>query len=398
MESETELNIIKCKMNSDNSILTTILEKELKFFETKTFKEIEGLIEKNYGHIKSAFPIHRSHILIILGTKSNPRFQENSVHLWDIEKKESIGSINIKENSFQPDDIIFDIFLANTYLFLVSRYRIYMFDLMTLEHEFTFEDVLGVEGGVSFSFSENKIVLAYISNTNHSIVKINKIRILKNKLEYSQRFLSTNLESVQYIKISPRYKFLVVVDSIGEKINLYSLRSYKIKKTLWLGYNNKVKINSIFFDLDNNYIGVYSQINVLQIFQISELNIKRRINTTGRKPTRQNLYINNNNDMDNIIENEEDEEQKDVLKGKKKMKLNKIFKAIKKKTGNKYLESFAIYKDDKVLFRDVVLTFFNERKDVVIMDKEGNVFVIKFNKKNGGQCWLIENKKLECGY
>ena len=397
MESETELNIIKCKMNSDNSILTTILEKELKFFETKTFKEIEGLIEKNYGHIKSAFPIHRSHILIILGTKSNPRFQENSVHLWNIEKKESIGSINIKENSFQPDDIIFDIFLANTYLFLVSRYRIYMFDLMTLEHEFTFEDVWGVEGGVSFSFSENKIVLAYISNTNHSIVKINKIRILKNKLEYSQRFLSTNLESVQYIKISPRYKFLVVVDSIGEKINLYSLRSYKIKKTLWLGYNNKVKINSIFFDLDNNYIGVYSQINVLQIFQISELNIKRRINTTGRKPTRQNLYINNNNDINNI-ENEEDEEQKDVLKGKKKMKLNKIFKAIKKKTGNKYLESFAIYKDDKVLFRDVVLTFFNERKDVVIMDKEGNVFVIKFNKKNGGQCWLIENKKLECGY
>ena len=397
MESETKLNIIKCKMNSDNSILTTILEKELKFFETKTFKEIEGLIEKNYGHIKSAFPIHRSHILIILGTKSNPRFQENSVHLWNIEKKESIGSINIKENSFQPDDIIFDIFLANTYLFLVSRYRIYMFDLMTLEHEFTFEDVWGVEGGVSFSFSENKIVLAYISNTNHSIVKINKIRILKNKLEYSQRFLSTNLESVQYIKISPRYKFLVVVDSIGEKINLYSLRSYKIKKTLWLGYNNKVKINSIFFDLDNNYIGVYSQINVLQIFQISELNIKRRINTTGRKPTRQNLYINNNNDINNI-ENEEDEEQKDVLKGKKKMKLNKIFKAIKKKTGNKYLESFAIYKDDKVLFRDVVLTFFNERKDVVIMDKEGNIFVIKFNKKNGGQCWLIENKKLECGY
>ena len=165
MESETELNIIKCKMNSDNSILTTILEKELKFFETKTFKEIEGLIEKNYGHIKSAFPIHRSHILIILGTKSNPRFQENSVHLWDIEKKESIGSINIKENSFQPDDIIFDIFLANTYLFLVSRYRIYMFDLMTLEHEFTFEDVLGVEGGVSFSFSENKEHLSLVKKT-----------------------------------------------------------------------------------------------------------------------------------------------------------------------------------------------------------------------------------------
>ena len=396
MESETELNIIKCKMNSDSSILTTILEKELKFFETKTFKEIEGLIEKNYGHIKSAFPIHRSNIIVILGTKSNPRFQENSVHLWDIEKKESIGSINIKENTFQPDDIIFDIFLANIYLFLVSRYRIYMFDLMTLEHQFTFEDVWGVEGGVSFSFSETKIVLAYISNTNHSIVKINKIRILKDKLEYSQRFLTTNLGSVQYIKISPRYKFLAVADSIGEKINFYSLRSYKIKKSLWLGYSNKVKIVSIFFDIDNNYIGVYSQLNILQIFPISELNFKRRINVIGRKTTRLNLR-NNNNDTNNI-ENEEDEEQKDAFKGKKKMKLNKIFKSVKKKAGSKYLESFAIFKDDKVLFRDVMLTFFNERKDIVIIDKEGNVFVIKFNKKNGGQCWIIEKKKLDCGY
>ena len=62
------------------------------------------------------------------------------------------------------------------------------------------------------------------------------------------------------------------------------------------------------------------------------------------------------------------------------------------------MEHFAIYKDDKILFRDIVLSFFNEKKDVVIIDKEGNVFVIKFNKKNGGQCWLIDNKKLSCAY
>ena len=186
MESDIELNISKCKMNSDTSILTTILDNEIKFFETKTFKEIEGLTKKALGHTKSVFPIHRSNILVILGTKSNPRFQENTVHLWDIEKQESIGSINIKIDPMQIDDILYDIFLANTYLFLISRYRIYMFDLMTLEHEFTFEDVYGIEGGVSFSYSHHKIVLAYISNTNPSIVKINKIKILKDRLEYSQ--------------------------------------------------------------------------------------------------------------------------------------------------------------------------------------------------------------------
>ncbi len=390
MESEIELNISKCKMNSDYSILTTILDNEIKFFETKTFKEIEGSTKKALGHTKSVFPIHRSNILVILGTKSNPRFQQNTVHLWDIEKQESIGSINIKIDPMQIDDILFDVFLANTYLFLISRYRIYMFDLMTLEHEFTFEDVYGIEGGVSFSYTHHKIVLAYISNTNPSIVKINKIKILKDRLEYSQRFLATDFQKVQYIKISPKYKYLAVADSAGEKINIYSLQSYKVKKFLWRGMGN-VKIISIFFDLDNNYMGLYSTQKTLHIYPIFELNRRKRTNIGGRRSNRPSIHNINDN-----IENEEDEEQINATKSKKKNKLGGLFKNIKKKLGNKYIESFARYKDDKVLFRDIVLAFFNESKDVVIIDNIGSVFVIKFNKKSGGPCWLIENKKLDC--
>jgi hypothetical protein len=108
------------------------------------------------------------------------------------------------------------------------------------------------------------------------------------------------------------------------------------------------------------------------------------------------MHNNNNRNEVNNTENDEDEEQKDAVRDKKKIKFN--FKAIKKKSANKFLEYFAIYKDDKILFGDIVLSFFNEKKDVVIIDKEGNVFVIKFNKKNGGQCWLIDNKKLSCAY
>ena len=267
-----------------------------------------------------------------------------------------------------------------------------MFDLiMTLEHEFTFEDVYGVEGGVSFSFSERKIVIAYISNSNHSIVKINKIRIIKNGLEYSQRFLSTDFPNIQYIKVSPRYKYLAVADSNGEKINLYSLRSYKIKKYFWRGYGN-VKIYSIFFDSDNNYIGLYSTQKTLHIYPISELNYRKRVNYPGRRSNRPSIHINNSISMNN----EEDEEQINAIRGKKKNKIKGIMKNIRKKIYNKYIESFARYKDDKILFRDIVFAFFNESNDVIIIDKIGKIFIIKFNKKNGGQCWLIENKKLDC--
>ena len=393
MEAE-EISIDKCKMNSDWSILTTIQKHKLTFFETKTFKEIGDFSDKNTGIVSLAFPIHRSNIIIILGNKENPRFPQNTLHLWDIEKQESIGSISIKIDPYMPDDIVFNAFLANTYLFVASRYRIYMFDLMTLEHEFTFEDVYGKEGCISMYYTETKIFLSYISNVNQSIVKVNKIKILKNGLKYSQRFIATNFTNIQFIQISPKGKFLAVADSPGEKINLYSLRSYKARKCLWRGYGN-VKIISIFFDSDINYVGIYSSQKTLHIYPIFDVKMRNR-QTIGRKSTRRNLNTSLNTSNLNITNNEEDEEQNQANKWKRKTsKVVGIFKNLRKKMGAKYVDSFARFKDDKVLNKDIVISYFNESKDIILIDKIGKVFVIKFNKKNGGMCWLTETKKLD---
>ena len=391
METE-ELSIDKCRMNSDWSILTIIQKHKLIFFETKTFKEIGDFSDKNTGIVTLAFPIHRSNIIIILGNKANLRFPENTVHLWDIQKQESIGSISIKIDPYIPDDLLFNVFLANTYLFICSRYRIYMFNLMTLDHEFTFEDVCGKEGCISIFYTEKKIFLSYISNTNQSIVKVNKIKILKNGLKYSQRFLATNFATIQYIQISPKGKYLAVADGPGEKLNLYSLRSYKARKCLWRGYGN-VKIISIFFDANNNYLGIYSSQKTLHIYPIYDQKLRTRQSIMGRKSLRKNTNASLNM---STTYNEEDEEQTQAIKGKSKpSKVVGIFKNIRKKVGAKYIDSFARYKDDKVLVRDIVISYFNDNKDIILIDKIGKVFTIKFNKKSGGMCWLTDTKTLD---
>ena len=391
MESE-EISIDKCRMNSDWSILTTIQKHKLIFFEIKTFKEIADFSDKNTGIVTLAFPIHRSNIIIILGNKANLRFPENTVHLFDIQKQESIGTISIKVDPNIPDDLLFNVFLANTYLFVCSRYRIYMFNLMTLEHEFTFEDVCGKEGCISIFYTEKKIFLSYISNTNPSIVKVNKIKILKNGLKYSQRFIATNFSIVQYIQISPKGKYLAVADGPGEKINLYSLRSYKARKCLWRGYGN-VKIISIFFDNNNNYLGIYSTQKTLHIYPIYDPKLRNRPSIMGRKSLRRNTNASLN--MSNV-NNDEDEEQLQAIKGKNKpSKVVGMFKNLRKKAGAKYIDSFARYKDDNVLVRDIAISFFNDNNDIILIDKIGTVFTIKFNKKNGGLCWLTDKKKLD---
>ena len=219
---------------------------------------------------------------------------------------------------------------------------------------------------------------------NRSIIKVNKIKILKNGLKYSQRFIGTNFQSVQYIQISPMGKYIAVADAPGEKINLYSLRSYKVRKCLWRGYGN-VKIISIFFDNDNNYVGIYSSQKTLHIYPIFDPKIRNRASIVGRKSFRRNnLNASLNASKLNITNTEEDEEQMQANKGKNKpSKVVGFFKNVRKKVGSRYVDSFARYKDDKVLVRDIVISFFNDNKDILLIDKIGKIFVIKFNKKKG---------------
>lgn len=394
-EIEEIIDIDSCRLNSDLSIISVIQKHKTNFFETTNFKEItDGCNHNSFGIVTLAYPIHRSKIIIILGTKINPRFPQNIVHLYDIEKEESIGSIKIKLDPDMPEDEIINVILANSFIFLVTKNRILMFNLLTLEHEFTFEDVYGCEGCITTGYLEKKIVLCYVSNTNKAIVKVNKIKILKNGLKYSQRFIATNFNGIQYIQISQKCKFLAVADTNGEKINVYSLRSYKSKKCLWRGYG-QVKINGICFDPENKFLALVSSQKTLHIYPIIRHRLKNsrtsitRNSTLKKKDSKNNIEENDDN-------NNDDDDQKYYTYGKKKgSKFVGFLKSMRKKINNRYQESFARYKDDKVWKKDIMCFFFNEKKDVVLIDKNGKVLIVKFNKKNGGMCWIGDTKYLD---
>ena len=92
----------------------------------------------------------------------------------------------------------------------------------------------------------------------------------------------------------------------------------------------------------------------------------------------------------------EDDEQDCYNYGRTKpSKVKTLFKFIRHKWGRKYQESYAKYKDERVLENEIILFYFDEKKDLIIFDKLGSVFIVKFNKRNGGMCWLHQRKYLE---
>ena len=375
IEINEELNIEKCFINADKSILTLVQKGKVNFFETTNFKEFADNLGDDFSNIDICYPYYRSNICILVGKKNNEIFPYDEAILYDISKKEKIASIKLTLNSNDPNDKIYNIIIHQKIIFIVLFHKILMFYLMDLKLLYSFSDINGKEGFISINSTNKKIILAHVSNMNNKIIKIYKIRIKKrekqNLIVYTQHTLCCEFDSIQYISISPLCKFLAVVSNSGDKINIYSLLSYKARKYLWRGYSN-AKIIGIEFDQEDKFMCLLSDQKTFHIYPL----LRRYLNIKAKSS--------------------EDDDQDYYNYGRKKpSKIKTLFKYIRNKMGRKYQESYAKYKDENVLVNDIILFYLNEKKDLIIFDKLGCVFIIKFNKRNGGMGWLHQRKYLE---
>ena len=375
IEINEELNIEKCFLNEDKSILSLIQKGKVNFFDTKNFKEFADNLGDELPNIDICYPYYRSNICVIVGKKGNEMFPYDELIFYNIQTKEKIAKIKINYNPNDIEDKIYNITIVENTLFIILHHKILMFYLLDLTLLYQFSDINGKKGFISINSIKQKITLSYISNMNNKIIKIYKIR-MKNyekskKILYSQHTLCSDFESIQYISVSPLCKFLAVVSGSGEKINIYSLLSYKARKYLWRGYSN-AKIVGIEFDHEAKFMCLLSDQKTFHIYPL----LRRHLNIKAKTS--------------------EDDDQDYYNYGKKKpSKVKTIFKAIRHKWGRKYKDSYAKYKDERVLENEIILFYFDEKKDLIIFDKLGCVFIVKFNKRNGGMCWLHQRKYLE---
>ena len=375
IEINEELNIEKCFLNADKSILSLIQKGKVNFFDTKNFKEFADNLGDELSNIDICYPYYRSNICVIVGKKGNEIFPYDELSFYNIQTKEKIAKIKINYNPNDLEDKIYNVIIVENTLFIILHHKILMFYLIDLKLLYQFTDINGKKGFISINSIKEKIALAYISNMNNKIIKIYKIRMKnyekKKKILYTQHTLCSDFDKIQYISISPLCKFLAVVSGSGDKINIYSLLSYNARKYLWRGYGN-VKIIGIEFDHEAKFMCLLSNQKTFHIYPL----LRRNLNITAKTS--------------------EDDEQDYYNYGRTKpSKVKTLFKFIRNKWGRKYQESYAKYKDERVLENEIILFYFDEKKDLIIFDKLGSVFIVKFNKRNGGMCWLHQRKYLE---
>lgn len=374
---EVLLNVTNSSYNYKTSMLTVVQPDSVKFFETQNFREYSESFEKNVPNIEIAHNVNKSSIVLLVGSHKNEDCPPNKVVFYDLETQQSIAEIKICLNQFNAKDKIYSIFSSNIYVFVVTLNKIYMFNLYTLELLFCFYDVNGLPGHVAFEYNEDFSLLAYVSATNNNIIKINKITNAVGEIMHSQRYITTNFEDgIQYLAMSPMNKFIAAANGSGQKIHVYSLKSYKIRRTLLRG-KKSAKIMGIIFDKEAKYLGVYDSLKFVKIYPLlKKFLVKEKAVRKGR----------------NYVKKKEMDDEEDYYSYEKQGDSKYDFL----KEG--YKEPYAEFKGDKKIKNDILTFFFNRSKDIVMVDKSGKIMTVMFNKRKGGLCSSLDSGSLQISY
>lgn len=358
----------------------------MNFFDTSNFQEYAEGLGNKFNGVSICIPLYKSQICVIVGSEKSKEFPKDKVIIFDLSSQKEIGSIKL---NLEDEEKVYKVYVNIKTIFIVLKDKILFFDLIKLSYLGTIEDVKGETQFVSFGCTREEnltphITVAYVSFLNEKIVKIAKVFFSSQaQIPFiSYHTLATDFESIQFISVSSKCKFLAVVSGSGEKVNIYSLKNYKARKYLWRGYS-KVQIVDIVFDEEDKFLCLFSTQKTFHIYPL----LRRYLNPRAKG-------------TEAVIEEEkgniEDQDQDYYNYGKRKPnKVKRMFKSIRKNIGRKYKDSFAKYKDDKILTDEIVYFYFNHKLDIIAYDKYGRVLIIKFNKRKGGMCWLHQTKYLE---
>ena len=274
-----------------------------------------------------------SNILAFTGSEKNSKFPENKLIIWDDNKKEIIKELRIISK-------IRIIKIIKNILFLVNDIKIYIFNFPSLTLYASFEIYSFKKEIISFNVN-NVIKIAYLKNMNNIYIK--HIKLYKNT---KIKLLQCNKDNEQpYTYLQFNTKGNILAAGCKDFIYLYNSSNGECIKEITNNYIKEGNINCIQFSKDDKFLGISNGYKDKYKIMIFDVGIKKETNI-----------------FDNIF--------------------NYVIKPDDK--------CFAYY---DLNFGDFLFGF-DKNDKIIIITLKGDFFKISFDTKNGGNCKLIESKKL----
>ena len=332
-----------------------------RIYETKTYKQVSSSDDINkygVGDIYNCTTLYNSQIVVFM---FNNKEKRNGVFFFDDGRKTKIGCVVMTEEieKFFVSHKIFALFPKN-------KSKVLLFEMKTLKYITTVNDVYkhSLNHAENLKTERNKITLAHISSLNKNYMKIivyltnDKSGTISKKMTMS---INTNFNAIQTLELLS--DFIIVSSSCGNKIHLYSLKDFSLMYCLFLG-NFAYELGNFSVDKKNKFLMLSTNNKYIKMFKLKDL-----------KENNEDICSCDDHDDDEVDHNP----RKSISFFLQKMLVDTTQMHCRYRYDSK-VENLAMFdpeSDDK----------FN------IIESNGEVKVVNFNRKKSGSAELEKNIK-----
>lgn len=335
-----------------------------KLYETRTYKLVSTSDEINQygiGDILNCTTLYNSQIVAFMFNEPRKR---NGVFFFDDRNKKKIGGIAFGEQieKFFVSHKLFAIFPKD-------KSKALLFEMKTLKYITTIHDVYKYSlcHGENLKEDLNKITLAHISSLNKNFIKLVVYLTDENTKKISMKMtmsINTNFTSIQSLEIIGEY--VIASSSCGNKIHLYSVKDFSLMYCLFLG-NFAYELGNFSFDNKYKFFMCSTNNKYIKLFKLKD--------------------IKDTNNGDNICSCEEHDDE-EVDKNPRKRSLSFFLQ----KMLDDSTQMHCRYRYDSKY--DNLAMFDSKNNDKFsIIESNGDVKIINFNRKKSGSVELKENFK-----
>lgn len=208
------------------------------------------LMKRNTKKIYIIEIFYNTNIIFIVGDNK----PLNILNIWDDSKEKYIGfiKINNKINFLKTN---------KKYIVLSDNQYIYIYNFNNLQ----FKQKLKYTYNNFFHYDLSSTNLLLYTNEFGYINILNLDNNLKKKLKAHDN-------NIQYIKISNHSKYIASVSENGSIIKIFDCNTLNLIKLLYRGISH-AEIITIDFDIHDNHVLVYSNLNTVHIFSLNLNNL-----------------------------------------------------------------------------------------------------------------------------
>ena len=208
------------------------------------------LMKRNTKKIYIIEIFYNTNIIFIVGDNK----PLNILNIWDDSKEKYIGFIKI-------DNKINFLKTNKKYIVLSDNQFIYIYNFNNLQ----FKQKLKYTYNNFFHYDLSSTNLLLYTNEFGYINILNLDNNLKKKLKAHDN-------NIQYIKISNHSKYIASVSENGSIIKIFDCNTLNLIKLLYRGISH-AEIITIDFDIHDNHVLVYSNLNTVHIFSLNLNNL-----------------------------------------------------------------------------------------------------------------------------